>query len=157
MLGLNSFLFLRAVLLQGRLMVRQRMLIFAYIWWELELCMFARVGNISLCILLPFLCHSSLLPIFPILQPWKDRAHPVHTAVRQEVKCAGGKQLPAKRRPSLLSLPHSLTCISCSEEFISNFQLHRRARWPSFLWGNEGSVAFGSPSCKTMFSLEAAV
>lgn len=149
--GLNSVLSLGEVLVRGRLVVRQGMLQGeAYFCWELELCMSTRAGNTSMCILLPFLCHFSLLPAFPIPQPWKDRAHPAYTAAGLEVKSAGGKQLPARRRPSLLSLPHMPMCIGRSEEFISDFQLRRRAGWPSFLWGDGVSIAFGSPSCKRL-------
>jgi len=141
--------FLREALVQGRLVVRQDVLQGeAYVCSELELCMCTRAGNTSMCILLPFLNHFSPLPSCPIPQTWKDRAHLAHTAARREVRLVGGKQLPARRRPSLLSLAHMPMCICHLEEFVSNFQLCRRVGWLSFLWDDGESVAFGSPSYK---------
>lgn len=134
----------------------------AYIYGKLELSMYTRPGNTSMCSFLPALGHFSLLSASSIPQPWKDRARPVHTAAGQEGKLVGGKRLPT-RRPSLLSLSHVPTCIGSSEKFLSSFQLCRRAVWPGFPWAGRESVAFGSPSRKgcdggvTLVSLGAVV
>ena len=124
--------------------------------------MSARAGNINVH-LVPF--PRSLFPIacFPCSPTLEGQSTPSAYSSRAGGEACRRQTAARKEKTFLLSLPHMPTCIGRSEEFISDFQLRRRARWPSFLWGDGESVAFGSPSRKglgggrTVFSLGAGV